>query len=103
MVHLIPHTYELSLHAPYKTRKGMLLEWPNGTWTEASPLEGWSHDKLEDVLEAVKKQNWNAPLPSLQFALQTLEVTAEPIPYCGLLAGTPDAIREKAQTNGISI
>jgi len=32
----------------------------------------------------------------LQFGLQTLEATLEPIPYCGLLAGTPNAIREKA-------
>lgn len=103
MVYLIDgiraHIYELPLHSPYSRRKGILLQWPDSTWTEASPLDGWSPDSFEDVFQAIEKRNWNAPLPSLQFGLQKLEATHEPIPFCALLVGTPSAIFKKS--NGL--
>lgn len=97
MVHLTFYTYELQLEEPFKPRKGIVIEWPDGDWTEASPLEPWSPDRFDDVLRALKTSDWKAPLPALQFGLEKLEHVQTPFPYCPLLAGTPSTILEKSK------
>jgi len=96
MAHLRAYTYSLPLIAPYTTRHGIVIEWPDGRWSEASPLEGWSSDQREDVLSAWQENRLAADLPSLQFAMQALPMTPKTLSYCALLAGTSADIFKKA-------
>lgn len=91
------HTFSLLLEAPWPERKGAALEWEDGTWTEASPLPGFSKDTIEEVLQALEEKNFLAPLPSLQFALERLQETTEPVRYCSFLSGEPKDILERAK------
>jgi O-succinylbenzoate synthase len=90
------YTFSQLLPDPYHARRGVVLEWADGMWTEASPLPGFSKDSIEEVLQAIEAKNFKAPLPSLQFALERLEEVKEPLAYCGLLLGDPEAMLKQA-------
>jgi O-succinylbenzoate synthase len=100
--------YALAMRPPYQIRRGILLKWPDESWTEAAPLPGWSRETIDDVAKAIRQKEWQAPLPSLQFALQKFYRPAKEFcdndlrnararfPYCGLLTGTPKEILRRA-------
>ncbi len=96
MDHLTVYTYSLPLLAPYKIRRGVVIEWPDGRWSEASPLEDWSSDRIEDVVYALQQNRLDANLPSLQFAMQARPIIPKTLSFCALLAGTPQDILMKA-------
>jgi o-succinylbenzoate synthase len=89
------YLYSLSLVSPYPARKGIVIEWPDGRWSEASPLDGWSSDRLDDVVHALQACRYEADLPSLQFAMQPFPLIPLALPFCALLAGSKEAILAK--------
>ncbi len=97
MDRLKPYSYRLPLKAPYSIREGIVIEWPDGTWTEASPWEGWSSDCLEDIISAFLNKA-SSSHSSLQFALEPLPLKMISIPYCAFVAGTKsDILRTAAE------
>ena len=89
------YLYSLPLVTPYPTRKGVVLEWADGRGSEASPLEGWSSDRLEDVIQALQANRYETDLPSLQFAMNPLPLTPHALPFSALLAGSKKEILAK--------
>lgn len=61
-------------------RCGILLHDPETDgWGEAAPLPGFSPESLEDVREAVRREEWDCPdCPSLRFAVQCVQSAWEP-------------------------
>lgn len=45
-------------------------------WGEAAPLDGYGPDTLEEVIAAIRNDDWTALLPSLQCALGTAQIAA---------------------------
>ncbi|MCX7869454.1 MAG: hypothetical protein N2322_05825 [Terrimicrobiaceae bacterium] len=81
-------------------REGVLIRvvFPDGQvgFGDAAPLPGWSKETVEDVLQALASKHHDAPLPSLQFALESARRAWAPqrphkkIPLCSLaLPGSP--------------
>ncbi|MEL7334906.1 MAG: enolase C-terminal domain-like protein, partial [Planctomycetota bacterium] len=57
-------------------REGVLIE-QNGCWAEASPLPGFSHDTIDDVIAALRDERSHPP--SLRFAISSIE-SPQPFP-----------------------
>lgn len=76
-------------------RSGLLLcedRHGEAVWSEASPLPGWSHESLDDVLAAIRQNRFGA-YPSLQFAYETLSAKDESVtsvPVNALLVNSDD-------------
>ena len=51
-------------------REGLLLE-SDGRWAEASPLPGFSHETIDEVIAALQKRSTESP--ALRFALDSVE------------------------------
>jgi O-succinylbenzoate synthase len=81
------------------TRRGVLVRLPNG-WGDAAPLEGWSSESFEDVLEWIRRGADPAGAPaSMRCALETSDwpVIYEKIPVNALLTGSAEEILSQAQ------
>lgn len=81
------HSYRLPLRKPLqlpqgpplRERRGVLLHDPvTGGWGDAAPLPGFSTETLEEVLDAVRTGEWDAPIPSLRFALSSTAAAWRP-------------------------
>lgn len=75
--------YRLPLRQPLKLARGPVLTHREGVllrvlsengqigFGDAAPLPGWSTESLQDVCHALERGELDAPLPSLQFALDS--------------------------------
>ena len=95
----IPLTKPLTLKGgTHHKRVGVLLE-RGGQWSEASPLPGFSHETIEDVVSALRGE-CEAP-PSLKFALSALDDPFESpveVPWNYLLIGDRQQVLEGVRT-----
>jgi O-succinylbenzoate synthase len=79
-------------------RRGVLVRLPNG-WGDAAPLEGWSSESFEDVLEWIRRGADPAGAPaSMRCALETSDwpVIHEKISVNALLTGSAEEIHSQA-------
>lgn len=90
-------TYQLNYPHFSLKRKGVVIEWEKGCWGEASPLEGWSRDNLEDVLMGLKVNPINFS-PALGFAKEARSFSSLSVPICSLLAGNSQQILHEAES-----
>ncbi len=100
--------YTLPLRTFAHQREGLLLqttfEGNNQGWGEIAPLPGRSRETLvqaeEQLLQAIHGKLRSLPLPSVAFGLECALTPYSPpthrFPLWALLAGTPDAITDKA-------
>ena len=79
------YTYALTYRALALERQGLLIEWDDGSWSEASPLPGFSKETYEEVKRSAKETTY---LPSLAFAHDVHKTTSGSLPLAGLLLGT---------------
>ena len=80
----------------YEEREGVLLE-REGQWSEASPLPGFSHETIDEVVDALRGKN--TPPPALEFALSALDTSfSAPLetPINSLLLGNRDEVLAQA-------
>lgn len=101
--------YTLGLSTFSDKREGLILHTTfsdnSSGWGEIAPLPGRSKETLaeakEQLLQALHGKLRLPPLPSVAFglecALTPYKPPADPFPLWALLAGTPDAIQEKAK------
>jgi O-succinylbenzoate synthase len=81
-------------------RRGVLVRLPNG-WGDAAPLEGWSSESFEDVLEWIRRGSDPASAPaSMRCALETSEwpLIHEKVPVNALLTGSAEEILAQSHT-----
>lgn len=108
------YRYRLPLRSPLhlptgelSSRAGILItkDPTAGTWGDAAPLPGFSHESLDDVLAALRGESDRA-LPSLQFARRCLQpVDHLPVSRLGinaLLMGDVDTMVRRAGELGQS-
>ncbi|MGE0670500.1 MAG: o-succinylbenzoate synthase [Parachlamydiales bacterium] len=106
------YSYKLQLTTFSDQREGLILQTTFSDnrigWGEISPLPGRSKETLaeakEQLLQALQGKLRSPPLPSVAFglecALTPYKPPADRFPLWALLAGTPDAIQEKAKRAG---
>ena len=89
----VPLTQPLKLKGQtHKIREGVLLE-RDGQWSEASPLPGFSTERIEDVISALRGERTTPP--SLKFAIAALDEpvgTQLEIPWNYLLIGDRERV-----------
>ncbi len=89
------YLYELSYPQFYPKRRGVIIDWGDGRWGEAAPLQGWNKESIEDVVTALNTQT---ALPSLGFARDARPFSQLSLPICGLLSGNKEEIIIHANT-----
>ena len=80
-------------------RRGILVRLRDG-WGDAAPLEGWSSESFEDLLEWIRRGANPADAPaSMRCALETTNWTIrhDEVPVNALLTGSFGEIRSQAQ------
>jgi O-succinylbenzoate synthase len=80
-------------------RRGVLVCLPDG-WGDAAPLEGWSSESFEDLLEWIRRgANPADALASMRCALETTNwpIRHDEVPVNALLTGSVGEIRSQAQ------
>ncbi|MBS3904385.1 MAG: hypothetical protein KGZ39_03575 [Simkania sp.] len=77
-------------------RKSIVIDWEDGRWGEAAPLDGYSSDNLKDVLSSILLEEQNPLPPSLSFAKDAKHFAPLSLPICGLLTGTKEKILHDA-------
>jgi o-succinylbenzoate synthase len=91
------YSYDLPLRSG-AVRRGVLVRLPTG-WGDAAPLEGWSAESFEDVLEWIRRGAERDAAPaSMRCALETAEwsVLHESVPVNALLTGAAEEILAQA-------
>ena len=103
------YSYKLQLTTFSDQREGLILQTAFSDnrigWGEIAPLPGRSKETLaeakEQLLQALRGKLLSPPLPSVAFGLECALTpyipSAGSFPLWALLAGTPDAIQEKAK------
>jgi len=81
-------------------RRGVLVRLTGG-WGDAAPLEGWSSESFEDVIQWIRRGSERTSAPaSMRCALETSDwpVIHEKIPVNALLTGTAEDILAQAHS-----
>jgi O-succinylbenzoate synthase len=88
----------------FLTKEGVLLQSPEGYWSEVSPFPGKNKESLHEAVEQLKaiQQGWKGPLfPSVEFGLYSLKRTESfSVPICLLLMGSVSQIVKQAEAPG---